>query len=79
MKLILKKDMAKFMHIFTNTIEFAEVGEGNLDMPAIMEAGLESGAQYFFVEQDDPYGRDPFECLESLANHLRKMGYADWF
>src|SRR3954465_6179910 len=28
------KDMAKFMQNFTNTIEFAEVGEGNLDMKA---------------------------------------------
>ncbi|WP_438349694.1 sugar phosphate isomerase/epimerase family protein [Paenibacillus sp. FA6] len=73
------KDMAKFMSIFTNTIEFAEVGEGNLDMPAIIEAGLESGAQYFLVEQDDVYGRDPFDCLSTSADNLRKMGYADWF
>lgn len=73
------KDMAKFMHIFTNTIEFAELGEGNLDLKAIIDAGLESGAQYFLVEQDNTYGRDPFECLEVSANHLRKLGYADWF
>jgi sugar phosphate isomerase/epimerase len=73
------KDMAKFMHIFTNTIEFAELGEGNLDLKAIIEAGLESGAQYFLVEQDNTYGRDPFECLEVSANHLRDLGYADWF
>ena len=62
------KDMAKFMQIFTNTIEFAELGEGNLDINAIIEAGLESGAQYFLVEQDDAYGRDPFDCLEISAN-----------
>jgi len=73
------KDISKFMHIFTNTIEFAEVGEGNLDMPAIIDAGLEHGAQYFFVEQDDLYGRDPFDCLETSRNNLREMGYADWF
>jgi sugar phosphate isomerase/epimerase len=73
------KDMAKFFDIFTNTIEFAELGEGNLDIKSIMEAGLESGAQYFLVEQDDTYGRDPFECLEISANHLRKLGYSDWF
>ncbi|PAE41513.1 sugar phosphate isomerase/epimerase family protein [Bacillus sp. 7884-1] len=73
------KDMAKFMHIFTNTIEFAELGEGNLDLKAIIEAGLESGAQYFLVEQDNTYGRDPFECLEVSANHLRDLGYAAWF
>ncbi|MEH6992544.1 sugar phosphate isomerase/epimerase [Neobacillus drentensis] len=73
------KDMAKFMQIFTNTIEFAELGEGNLDLKAIIEAGLESGAQYFLVEQDNTYGRDAFECLEVSANHLKKLGYADWF
>ncbi|QIZ06945.1 sugar phosphate isomerase/epimerase [Priestia megaterium] len=73
------KDMAKFMQVFTNTIEFAELGEGNLDIKAITEAGLESGAQYFLVEQDNTYGRDPFECLEISANHLRKLGFGEWF
>jgi sugar phosphate isomerase/epimerase len=73
------KDMAKFMHIFTNTIEFAEIGEGNLDMKAIIESGLESGAQYFLVEQDQVYGRDPFDCLQTSAENLRMLGYADWF
>ncbi|MEH7306591.1 sugar phosphate isomerase/epimerase family protein [Neobacillus drentensis] len=72
-------DISKFMQVFTNTIEFAELGEGNLDIKAIMEAGLESGAQFFLVEQDDTYGRDPFECLEISANHLRKLGFNDWF
>ncbi|WP_156291820.1 sugar phosphate isomerase/epimerase family protein [Oceanobacillus salinisoli] len=73
------KDMAKFFNKFTNLIEFAEVGEGNLDIPAIMAAGLESGAQYFLIEQDDTYGRDPFDCLETSAENLRKLGYSDWF
>ncbi|WML38562.1 sugar phosphate isomerase/epimerase [Neobacillus sp. OS1-2] len=73
------KDMAKFFDIFTNTIEFAELGEGNLNIKAIVEAGLESGAQYFLVEQDDTYGRDPFECLEISAKHLRELGFGDWF
>ncbi|KKK37509.1 sugar phosphate isomerase [Mesobacillus campisalis] len=74
-----QKDMAKFFQAFTNTIEFAEVGEGNLNIKAIIEAGLESGAEYFLVEQDDVYGRDPFDCLETSAENLRKLGYGDWF
>jgi sugar phosphate isomerase/epimerase len=73
------KDMAKFFGVFTNTIEFAEIGEGNLNMTAIIEAGLESGAEYFLVEQDNTYGRDPFDCLQTSAENLRKLGYADWF
>ena len=72
-------DLAGFMNVFVNTIEFAEVGEGNLNIPAIMEAGLEAGAQYFLVEQDEQYGRDPFDCLQTSAENLRKMGYGDWF
>ncbi|NIK77143.1 sugar phosphate isomerase/epimerase [Paenibacillus castaneae] len=73
------KDMSKFFQAFTNVIEFAEVGEGNLDMKGIIEAGLESGAQYFLVEQDELYGRDPFDCLKTSGDNLRKLGYADWF
>ena len=73
------KDRAKFREVFTNVIEFAEVGEGSLDMKAIIEAGLESGAQYFLVEQDQQYGRDPLDCLKTSADNLRKLGYEDWF
>jgi len=73
------KDIRKFMHSFVNTIEFAEIGEGNLNMNEIIEAGLEYGTHYFLVEQDDVYGRDPFDCLHTSAENLRKLGYADWF
>ncbi|RDW18608.1 sugar phosphate isomerase/epimerase family protein [Oceanobacillus chungangensis] len=73
------KDMGKFFNKFTNLIEFAEVGEGNLDIKGVIEAGLESGAQYFLIEQDDTYGKDPFDCLQTSAENLRKLGYADWF
>ena len=62
-----KRIMAKFIEKFTNMIEFAEIGEGNLNIKEIIEAGLESGAQYFLVEQDDIYGRDPFDCLQSIC------------
>lgn len=72
-------DYDKFMDKFVNVIEFAEVGEGSLDMKAIIEAGLKSGAKYFIVEQDDTYGRNPFDCLKISAENLRKLGYADWF
>ncbi len=73
------QDMGKFFNKFTNLIEFAEVGEGNLDIKAIIETGLENGAQYFLIEQDDTYGRDPFDCLKISADNLRLLGYADWF
>lgn len=72
-------DRSRFMQAFSNVIQFAEVGEGSLDMKAIIEAGLESGSRYFLVEQDDVYGRDPFDCLKTSADNLRKLGYGDWF
>lgn len=72
-------DYDKFMRKFVDVIEFAEVGEGSLDMKGIIEAGLASGAEYFIVEQDDTYGEDPFDCLQTSAENLRKLGYGDWF
>lgn len=72
-------DRKAFFEAFTNVIEFAEVGEGNLPMKEIIEAGLESGSEYFIVEQDDQYGRDPFDCLQTSRDNLIKMGYEDWF
>jgi len=73
------KDMGKFMQRFTDVVEFAEVGEGSLDMKSIIDAGLESGSQYFLVEQDNQYGRDPFDCLRTSSDNLKKLGYGDWF
>lgn len=72
-------DMSKFKENFHNIIQFAELGEGTLDLKSIIDAGLESGAKYFFVEQDDLYGRDPFDCLKVSGDHLKALGYTDWF
>lgn len=72
-------DVPGFMQNFLGLIEFAEVGEGSLDFKAIIDTGLQCGAQYFFVEQDSTYGRDPFESLKISAENLKKLGYADWF
>ncbi|MBN1922388.1 MAG: sugar phosphate isomerase/epimerase [Anaerolineae bacterium] len=41
----------------------AEVGEGNLNWTAILRAAQESGVKWTLVEQDDCYGKDPFEAL----------------
>lgn len=60
-------------------VQFAEIGEGNLDMKAIIDVAGETGVEHIFIEQDDTYGRDPFESLEISANNLRKLGYEDRF
>ncbi len=67
------------VNYFKDCVHFAEVGEGNLDMKAIIEAGLKAGSKYLIVEQDDTYGRCPYESLRISAENLKKMGYADCF
>ena len=64
---------------FDRPVQFSELGLGNLPLKACIEAGLESGAEYFLVEQDDTYGRDPFESLKISRDHLVELGYGDWF
>jgi sugar phosphate isomerase/epimerase len=54
---------------------FAEIGEGNLNWPAIMEAAETGCVEYLLVEQDNCYGRDPFESLAISYNNLKSMGY----
>ena len=74
-----KEGMMKAYAAMNNIVEFAEVGEGTLNIPACIEAGLAGGSEYFLVEQDITYGRDPFECLKTSHDNLVKMGYGDWF
>jgi sugar phosphate isomerase/epimerase len=53
---------------------FAEIGEGNMNWPAIMEAAQESGVEWYLVEQDRCYDRDPFESLAISYRNLKAMG-----
>ena len=72
-------DAAKFMQAFYGIVEFAEVGEGTLPVKECIQAGLESGSEYFLIEQDNTYGRDPFDSLRISRDNLIAMGYGDWF
>ena len=72
--------MQKFVSaFFDKPVRFAELGAGSLPLKECIEAGLAGGAEYFLVEQDDTYGRDPFECLKTSHDHLVELGYGDWF
>ena len=53
---------------------FAEIGEGNLNWKAILEAADEAGVEWYFVEQDRSYERDPFESLAISYRNLKAMG-----
>lgn len=69
-------DFAGFMQAFTNLVQFAEVGAGNIDFGAVIPQALASGAEYLLVEQDDLYGRDAYDCLADSMAHIRELGYA---
>lgn len=51
----------------------AEVGEGNLNWPAILDACKEAGVEWYLVEQDICQ-RDPFESLAISLRNLKEMG-----
>ncbi|HEV7301778.1 MAG TPA: sugar phosphate isomerase/epimerase [Tepidisphaeraceae bacterium] len=50
-----------------------EVGEGNLNWPAIIDACKAAGVKWHIVEQDTCY-RDPFESLEISLRNLKALG-----
>ncbi len=69
----------KFQEAFANIVQFAELGQGNLPLKECIEAGLAGGAEYFLIEQDTCYGRNPFDSLRDSRDHLIELGYGDWF
>ena len=72
--------MQKFVSaFFDKPVRFAELGAGSLPLKECIEAGLAGGAEYFLIEQDDSYGRDPFDCLRDSRAHLIELGYESWF
>lgn len=60
-------------------IEYAEVGEGTLPIAECIEAGLRSGCELFYIEQDLTYDRTPLEALKLSYDNLVKMGYGEYF
>ena len=51
-------------------IQIAPIGEGNMNYDAIIEACLKADVKYGFVELDDCYGADPFECMKRSYDFL---------
>ena len=60
----IKPDRTQFM---------AEVGEGNLNWPAIISACKSADVEWYLVEQDICY-RDPFESLKISLENMKRMG-----
>lgn len=52
-----------------------EVGEGNLDWPAIIKACQDTNVRWYSIEQDIEWpGRDIFESIKISYNNLRALG-----
>jgi len=60
-----------------NCVQFAEIGEGNLDMAAIIKTSLDGGCKYLPIEQDNCYGKDPFDCIRTSVRNIKALGYGD--
>ncbi|MBQ1935200.1 MAG: sugar phosphate isomerase/epimerase [Clostridia bacterium] len=55
--------------------KMAVVGEGNINFDRVFEKARDAGTEYMFVEQDDCYGEDPFECLKRSYAYLKARGF----
>ena len=60
-------------------VQFAEIGEGNFDFNSIITSCERAGVRYMPIEQDDTYGKDPFESLQISMDNLKEMGYSKYF
>lgn len=63
----------KDMVILNGQQVMAEVGEGNLNWPGILQSCREAGVEWYAVEQDICQ-RDPFESLRISYENLTAMG-----
>lgn len=68
-------DRAAFSREFADLVQFAEVGQGTIDFAAVIPQALESGGEHLLVEQDELYGRNPFDCLRDSIEHIRSLGH----
>lgn len=58
-----------------NDFHFMPLGQGVQDMPAILTACEEVGAQYVIVEQDDSYDMPSLEAARQSRSYLKGLGY----
>jgi sugar phosphate isomerase/epimerase len=53
---------------------FKEVGNGVIDITAVLKAAQQSGVQHYFVEQDQTSG-DPIASLRESYQYLERLDY----
>lgn len=72
----LQRAHLKDMEILADgTRRYAPVGYGVLDFEKILPAFEKAGTEVAFVEQDECFERDPFDCLKMSYDYLKSIGY----
>lgn len=59
----------------SSSFAFRPVGYGKQDIPTILTAAIESGAEYLVVEQDNPGEQTSLEAAEMSRNYLKTLGF----
>lgn len=54
---------------------FAEVGQGSIDYPSILDVARQTGVKYYIVEQDQ-CERPPLESVQMSFDYLKSIGIA---
>ncbi|MCL2461287.1 MAG: sugar phosphate isomerase/epimerase [Defluviitaleaceae bacterium] len=62
----------KDMVMYDGERRMCEIFEGNLNWERIYSACEKAGVKWAFVEQDDCYGKDQFECLKLSLDNMEK-------
>ena len=54
---------------------FCPLGNGNLDLPAVLKASEANYSMYIIVEQDSSEGQDSLECARISRENLKALGW----
>lgn len=67
----------KLWHVkdMDNEGKFAPVGTGNIDFSRIVKEKAKSGMIYYYVEQDQTWGKKPLEVIKKSHKGLKKFGF----
>ncbi|MDR2572229.1 MAG: sugar phosphate isomerase/epimerase [Oscillospiraceae bacterium] len=52
---------------------YAEIGQGNINWPAVLDACIDAGVEWYVVEQDRTVA-DEFDSLKISIDYMRKIG-----
>ncbi len=64
----------KDMSVYKMEQRMASVGSGNINFEKVIEKAEEAQTEYLLVEQDNCYGKDPFDELKNSYSYLRSLG-----